>query len=360
MSCARCGAPIAARNSAAADSAAGGFANSVAPAGPVHQLPAKGLMLSGSWWVIGGGTAIFLGSLLPWISVYVFDGNVFGAADDPNLFKAVEVANSISGGARAASAVFGLTLIGLAVALRSVSARGVFVKPRAYAYGIPLIALSVLGIIGYGIFTLAGFAGFREADGLGIVGYGIFTLKEKHPILAEDGTAGSAHVSFTPNIGIILIVLGCTAAAVGALSSLRYASPQPRRARHAIAAPSGSRDPRPGLPHASGPGLDARDVPVRHRLTAATSYRLALASVACGIVLMGLSVPFMIGRHKPSDLFLVGVIPAIAAAWIGTALRKHPDKRIRRLAKAGFLLGYFSFFAVVMASGHGAALNNVG
>jgi hypothetical protein len=74
-----------------------------------------------------------------------------------------------------------------------------------------------------------GFLGFREADGPGIVGYRIFTLVERHPILAEDGTAGSAHVSFTPSVGLIMILLGCMVAVIGAIRSLHYASPQPRR-----------------------------------------------------------------------------------------------------------------------------------
>jgi hypothetical protein len=210
-------------------------------------------MLRASWWAIGGGAAVVLGSLLPWISVHVFDGNLFNAPNDPNLFKAVEVGNSISDGARAASAIFGLILIGLAIALRSASTRGGFVKLPARAYGILLIALSALGIISCGIFTLAGFAGFREADGLGIVGYGIFTLTEKHPILAEDGTAGSAHVSFTPNVGLFMILFGCIAVVIGAIRSLQYASPRPRRARHGREGPSGSRDSLQALPHAVGP-----------------------------------------------------------------------------------------------------------
>jgi hypothetical protein len=100
MACARCGAPIAAQISGAADRAAGESADSAAPAGPGHQSPAKSRVQSASWWAIGGGAAVFLGSLLPWISVHVYDGNLFNAPDDPNLFKAVAVGNSISVGVR--------------------------------------------------------------------------------------------------------------------------------------------------------------------------------------------------------------------------------------------------------------------
>lgn len=222
--CARCGAPIAGQNSVAADRPAGECADSVAPAGREHQSPAKNPVPSASWWAIGGGVAVFLGSLLPWISVYVYDGNLFNAPDDPNLFKTAAIGNSISGGARVAAAVFGLILIGLATAIQFASARGVVARRRTYVYGIALAALSVLGMVGCGIFAVAGYLGFREADGPGIVGYGIFSLQERHPILAEDGTAGSAHVSFTPNIGLIMILLGCMVAVIGAIRSLQYAS----------------------------------------------------------------------------------------------------------------------------------------
>ena len=218
--CARCGAPIAAQNSAAADDGTGESSGSVAPAGPGRQAKEMILLQSASWWTIGGGAAVFIGSLLPWISVYVFEGDLFIAPNDPNMFKAVAVGNSISGGARVAAAIFGLILLGLAWALHSTSTRGMLVKLHAYASGIPLIALSLLGITGCVIITAAGWAGFPEADGLKIAGYGIFTLKEKHPILAENGTAGAAHVSFTPNVGLSMIFLGCAAVVIGAIRSV--------------------------------------------------------------------------------------------------------------------------------------------
>ena len=289
MACARCGAPIAAQISVVADRASGESADSAAPAGPGHQHPAKSRVQSAPWWAIGGGAAVFVGSLLPWVSVYVFDGN---------LFKAVAVGNSISGGARAASAVFGLIVIGLAVAILSASARGVFVKPQAYAYGIPLIALSVLGIVGCGIFAVAGVQGFREADGLGIVGYGIFTLTEKHPILAEDGSAGSAHVSFTPSVGLIMILLGCTVAVIGAIRSLHCASPRPRRARH-------------GRTHT----FHLR--PVKHGFVGILGVALGAVFVVWPIV--GLFTPGFYNDFHAGDLWwiLLGAGGGLVFAWIG-------------------------------------------
>jgi hypothetical protein len=298
MACARCRAPLATPISVVADRAPGESADSAAPAGPGHQPRTKSRVPGAPWWAIGGGAAVFVGSLLPWVSVYVFDGNLFNAPDDPNLFKAVAVGNSISGGARAASAVFGLILIGLAIAIQSASARGVFVKPQAYAYGIPLIALSVLGIVGYGIFAVAGDLGFREADGPGIVGYRIFTLAEKHPILAEDGSAGSAHVSFTPNVGLIMILLGCTAAVIGVIRSLHCASPRPRRTRH-------------GRTHT----FHLR--PVKHGFVGILGVALGAVFVVWPIV--GLFTPGFYNNFHAGDLWwiLLGAAGGLVFAWIG-------------------------------------------
>jgi len=232
MACARCGTPIAAQNPVAADRAAGESGYAAVSADLLRRPPPKSRLPGAPWWAIGGGIAVVLGSFLPWILVYVYDGNVFGDPNDPNLFTSVPVSNSISGGARAASAVFGLILVGFALTIKAASARGVFVKRRAYAYGIPLIALSVLGFAGAGVFAVAGDRGFREANGLGLVGYHIFTVAEKHPVRAWDGTVGSAHVSFVPDVGLVLILLGCVAAVIGAIGSLYYASPRRRRGRH--------------------------------------------------------------------------------------------------------------------------------
>src|SRR5690242_13521407 len=55
-------------------------------------------------WAIAGGTAVFLGSLLPFISF-----------SDPEM--------GVNPGARAASALFGLIVLGLGIALRTVQRR---------------------------------------------------------------------------------------------------------------------------------------------------------------------------------------------------------------------------------------------
>jgi hypothetical protein len=137
-------------------------------------------------WTIGGGVAIVIGSLLPWIS-----------ASNNGLMTV-----TITGGAKVTSAIFGLILAGIGFVIQSKSARGSFVKPGAYGWGIPLLVLSILGFLGYGIFTIAGFSGIQETDALG----------------------NTAKVTFSPSIGLVLLILGCVAVFAGSIKVLRHAS----------------------------------------------------------------------------------------------------------------------------------------
>lgn len=140
-------------------------------------------------WTIGGGVAVFLGSFLPWISA---------STSGP-------VTVQITGGAKAVSAIFGVFLAALGAAIYTRAARGAFVRPTAYAFAIPMLVLSALGILGYGVFTIAGFSGVQESDGFG----------------------GTSNVTFTPNIGLILLLLGCVAVLVGSIKALRHATRRP-------------------------------------------------------------------------------------------------------------------------------------
>lgn len=90
----------------------------------------------------------------------------------------------------------------------------------------------------------------------------------------------------------------------------------------------------------------------RRSHTTSTTYRLALASLVCGIVPLGLAVPLLIGRHKPYSLHWLGEIPALATIVIGGPLLNNPDKLIRHIAKAGFWLGVLGVYAVMFAAGY--------
>jgi len=137
-------------------------------------------------WTLGGGAAVVLGSLLPWVSVTSSD--LAGV--------------TINGGARGTSAVFGLILIGLGAAILSRTGRGA----KTQGYAIALLVLSILGVLGYGLFTIAGFAGFNETDELG----------------------DTVRVTFSPSVGVIMLILGCVAVAFGAIRALRHNNSRPQ------------------------------------------------------------------------------------------------------------------------------------
>ena len=163
----------------------------------VQGLAMRGPFISAdSRWTLGGGAAVVIGALVPWVSATVTESGL-GVGG---------LSYEISGGARTASAILGVILIGLGLAMQSKSARGVFVKPKAYAYGVPFIVLSALGLLGYGLFMAAGIAGFTEDDGLG----------------------GTAKVTFSPSVGLILLLVGCLVALIGGIKAMRHASPRIR------------------------------------------------------------------------------------------------------------------------------------
>jgi hypothetical protein len=129
-----------------------------------------------------GGLAVFLGSLLPFISSS--DGTA-----------------TIHSNARVASAIFGLLLAGLGAGLQLSPAS---VEPdrrrrRLKGIAITLLIVAGLGTLGYIIFTAVGFSGVTQDDGFGL----------------------SQKVTFSPSIGLILSILGCLAAVYGAIRALR-------------------------------------------------------------------------------------------------------------------------------------------
>jgi len=121
---------------------------------------------------MAGGTAVVLGSLMPWISF-----NSAGAEVKP--------------GAKAASVVLGLVVVALGFALRAAPPAGRLVA------GIASLCLSSLAGLLYVGFILAGIHGVPQQDPFGDI----------------------ASVTFSPNIGIILAAAGCGAAFIAAIMS---------------------------------------------------------------------------------------------------------------------------------------------
>jgi hypothetical protein len=142
------------------------------------QTPASPHQPMDSAWAIAGGTAVFLGSLLPFITF-----------SDPEF--------AVNPGARAATALFGLLVLGLGIALRAVQRR--FLMGTSLA----IVSLSALGALGYAITIVAGLAGITEQDPFG----------------------DSVKVTFSPGIGILLALAGCAAAAVAGIRSIQYHRP---------------------------------------------------------------------------------------------------------------------------------------
>jgi hypothetical protein len=121
---------------------------------------------------MAGGTAIILGSLMPWISF-----NNAGAEVKP--------------GAQTASAVLGLVVVALGFALRAAP------RPGRLAAGIAALGLSSLAGLLYVGFILAGINGVPQQDPFGDI----------------------TTVAYSPNVGILLAVAGCGAAFVAAIRS---------------------------------------------------------------------------------------------------------------------------------------------
>jgi hypothetical protein len=128
-----------------------------------------------SAWVIAGGSAVFLGALLPFISF-----------SDPEI--------TLNPGARTTTALFGLIVLGLGVALRAA-------QPH-YLTGtsVATLGLSVLGTVGYVITIVAGMAGITEQGPFGV------------PV----------KVTFSPGIGILLALAGCVTAGVAGIRSIQH------------------------------------------------------------------------------------------------------------------------------------------
>jgi hypothetical protein len=141
----------------------------------VEDRPAISPKAQDSLLAMAGGTAVVLGSLMPWVSFN-------------------SVGTEVKPGAKAASVVLGLVMVALGFALRAAPLPGRLVA------GIATLCLSSLAGLLYVGFILVGIHGVPEQDPFG------------------DMTT----VTLSPNIGIILAVAGCGAAFVAAIRSFHH------------------------------------------------------------------------------------------------------------------------------------------
>lgn len=126
-------------------------------------------------WAVAGGSAITLGSLMPFVSYSGIGLDIYGRS-------------------KVTSGLFGLVVIALAIALL----RAVQQSARRIT-GLVTLCLSGLGALGY--------AGFIA---LGIIGWP-----------TQDSIGDSYTVKFSPGIGVLLSVAGCLAASFAAIRSLQ-------------------------------------------------------------------------------------------------------------------------------------------
>jgi hypothetical protein len=124
---------------------------------------------------MAGGTAVVLGSLMPWVSFN-------------------SVGTEVKPGAKAASVVLGLVVVALGFALRAAP------PPGRLVAGIATLCLSSLAGLLYVGFILVGIHAVPEQDPFGDI----------------------TTVTLSPNIGIILAVAGCGAAFVAAIMSFHH------------------------------------------------------------------------------------------------------------------------------------------
>ena len=150
------------------------------------QLEQIAMRENGFVLALWGGIGAAIGALLPFIYNVQIDGTPYPSG------------SVINAGDRFISLFFGLLLAGLAVSTRY---RPVYRRPIA----ISALVLSLLGLAGYSLFTLAGVAGITEQTGV--------------------------QVSWYPNIGTLDSIAGCAACAIAAIVMLRTRPPVPSEPR---------------------------------------------------------------------------------------------------------------------------------
>jgi hypothetical protein len=139
------------------------------------------LQASEARWVIAGGIAAFLGSLLPFLT-----------STQPDLYQ-------VNSTPRETAEFFGIVLAVLGVIMFARSGRARLISGILTLIAAGLTAMELIFL------TVVGVAGFEAADPFG----------------------DTVHVNFSPQVGIFIAILGCAAAGIGAIMSFRA----PRRAQ---------------------------------------------------------------------------------------------------------------------------------
>ena len=127
-------------------------------------------------WAVPGGSAITLGSLMPFVSYSGIGLDMYGRS-------------------KVISGLFGLLVIALAIALlRAVQ------QPARRITGLVTLCLSSLGALCYAGFIALGIIGWPQQDSVG----------------------DSYTVTYSPKIGVLLSVAGCVAVGLAAIRSLQH------------------------------------------------------------------------------------------------------------------------------------------
>ena len=137
----------------------------------IQDTAARDRQIRAARWVIAGGSAVFLGSLLPFLS-----------SSQPDFY-------AVNSNPKETATFFGIILALLGIIMLAKAGQARLISG--------ILAFAAAGLT---MLTLAGFiaAGIVGAD--------------------EDGV----HVNFSPQIGIFISILGCVAAGIGGMMSFTH------------------------------------------------------------------------------------------------------------------------------------------
>jgi len=140
-----------------------------------EDAASKELQARAARWVLAGGAAVFLGSLLPFLT-----------SSQPDLYQVNSAPKETAEFFGVVLAVLGAFMLAKSARVRLVS--GILTLIAAGLTASELMLLSAVGI-----------AGFEQTDPFG----------------------DTVRINFSPHVGIFMSILGCAAAGIGAIMSFR-------------------------------------------------------------------------------------------------------------------------------------------